>query len=202
MKKIHLLLLAFLVWGCSNIEDKIAHEVGEMAAETLIGENVEIENVANQNKNKATADLLFDGKPLMSATTEMAGTVVIVGDAMVTLSLSNDDEHFLIGFTVDEADKTMLQQHPIQGTALLEDKKGIGFSLTFARQEGAGLSFVRGQATIDQLTDEKVVLTINGKATDLLNVTKEETFKSLTGTLTLEYPTLMFRGSDKSKYIY
>lgn len=201
-KTIIITLLGLLIFGCRNIEEEVTKKIAETTVETLTGNEVEIDNLNNQNKTSNTVSVMYDGQAILDDADHLSATVIIVNNAMITLSLRGEEEQILMGFTVESGKENLFNNHPIQGDALFEEKAGIQVSFTYNSENRQGISFVRGQSSIATLSDEKIIINLKGKATELLNVSKEETFKDIEATLTLNHPIITYTNTDKSKFTY
>lgn len=205
MKKLVMLsAIGMVIFSCNKLEEKkkeASASLIENALETATGNEIDVLDVDNIEKNSATVDIKMDGENLMKQFENGFGSITATKETIaITINAGeNGKDNILMGFT----GKDLTQNHPIK--AKVNNTDGVSMSFSTMRLDNNGMNTMishEAEAEIVQLSAEKTIIKIKGKIGYPADAESTEKLKSFEGTITLNYPVFQALASSKDDFTY
>lgn len=196
--------IGMLIFSCSKIEEKqkeASTSLIENALETATGNEIDVLDVDNIEKNSATVDIKMEGENLNKKFENGFGSITASKETIaITINAGEEgQDNILLGFT----GKDLTQNHPIK--AKVNNSEGVSMSFSTMRFNDNGMNTMishEAEAEIVQLSAEKTIIKIKGKIGNPADAENPEKLKSFEGTITLNYPVFQALGSSKEDFTY
>lgn len=205
MKKLTIIAaIGMLIFSCNKIEEKkkeASASLIENALEAATGNEIDVLDVDNIEKNSATVDIKMDGENLNKKFENGFGSITASKEtiAITINAVENGDDNILIGFT----GKDLTQNHPIK--AKVNNSEGVSMSFSTMRFDDNGMNTMishDAEAEIVQFSTEKTIIKLKGKIGDPADAESPEKLKFFEGMITLNYPVFQALGSSKKNFTY
>lgn len=201
------LMLLSLVSSCNMVNDakeKVAKGATETLIEKATGHKVDAADVSNVDKNKVIVQLTLDGESLQRNFEGGMGTITATpGTIAITASKETDGKHesILIGFTATELGGIKPLKGSVAGGSDMDAKFQFSIS-SISENEMYTMIAQEGTAVVESLNDSKVFIRIDAKIAAPQDSEHPEKWKTVKGSLTIDYPLFNAMGMKKNEIAY
>lgn len=187
----HIFLIPFALFSCKDVQDKASESVTNTVIEKSLEQaGVATENIERANKNQATVQLFLDEKNIFEK--DVFSGIANVTERMIVFSLDSENDDAKINITFSGL-QDMLASKPIkgfceQGKLDPKDLNGTAVSLLFAKENEYSYNFYDGEITIIKFLEDEIELSISGKVGTFMEANEASTWRSIEGTIKIQYP--------------
>jgi|SRR5690606_111350 len=196
------LLFGIVLTGCKQQEEKLADSIlGDI--EKQIEDNAEVDidlkRPSKTKPNMALGKIVYKGETVLDKDNFRANVTITKNALLVDLS----ENGYVMGISVKVPDN--YSQRPIKGKFSLSSSKNENFAtmLTAIPEEGQKNKFreapkvYEGELTVLKLTEEEVIVEINGTGGMLDDMHKKEKWQPITATIVCKNPNIVAVGIEK-----
>lgn len=188
-----LFIITVVIFSCQDAKDKVTENITNSAIEkTLEQAGITTENIEKANENNAIVEVSFDSTPLFKDITDFKTVITAAGKQMLVFSITSEDARINVSFSGLE---DMLEHKPLigvykEGKADPKMINGTVATIMMAQKDGFAYMLLDGEATITGFQADKVTLAFKGKAGNMLDANKPETWKPIEGKVICNYPAM------------
>lgn len=199
------IIAAVTLIGCGTVSQKAEEAAAEQIAGKLLGQNIDTDNYNDIGSNSATVDLKIDGERIFAEDMLFKGMVNAYEDNFV-IQVNDDNHKGRILMSLEGAE--VYSEKPLSGYTKpgeTEDNIITGtlmLSKSISENEAVSYLFHEGEIDVKGISKDKVVVKLSGTVGDIMSVTKGENLKEISGTITLNKPTMTGIGVELENIIY
>ncbi|MBA3987294.1 MAG: hypothetical protein H0X63_12145 [Flavobacteriales bacterium] len=205
---ITILLCTFMLFSCKNAEEKTADSILEKIENTVKEKanlDVNLKQPSKTAQNTTEVQINFGGKTILNK--QGLKTYVTLMESGILLDISQGSNK--IGLSV--AGKEVFNQQPITGVFSLSstgNNKMAVMMISGILEDGnekkykSFPSVYEGTLTISKLTENEIIINIDGKGGLLADMHKKENWQPITGKIICTMPSIIAHNVEKETLYY